>query len=129
MHLGTCRRCHHQEPQQEVQEHGWQLHAVGFVEGTSIPAKTGARGGIYWPKRAGWPLPPPTPWGDIAAGNGAIWLSVDGTPVTRIDPRTSTVSDQFVGGSGADAIRVGYGACGWLTTNTARSGASTLLGS
>ena len=52
----------------------------------------------------------PTPWGDIAAGNGAIWLSVDSTPVTRIDPRTNTVSDQYVGGSGADAIRVGYGA-------------------
>jgi YVTN family beta-propeller protein len=52
----------------------------------------------------------PTPWGDIAAGNGAIWLSVDSTPVTRIDPHTNTVSDQFVGGSGADAIRVGFGA-------------------
>jgi virginiamycin B lyase len=52
----------------------------------------------------------PTPWGDIAAGNGAIWLSVDSTPVTRIDPHTNTVSDQFVGGSGADAIRIGYGA-------------------
>jgi streptogramin lyase len=51
----------------------------------------------------------PTEWGDIASGEGAIWLSVDGTPVTRIDPRTNRVSDQFVGGSGADAIRVGYG--------------------
>lgn len=52
----------------------------------------------------------PTPYGDIAAGAGAIWLSVDSTPVTRIDPRTNRVSDQFVGGSGADAIRAGYGA-------------------
>jgi virginiamycin B lyase len=52
----------------------------------------------------------PTEWGDIAAGEGAIWLAVDGTPVTRIDPRTNRVSDQFVGGSGADAIRVGFGA-------------------
>jgi virginiamycin B lyase len=52
----------------------------------------------------------PTPWGDITAGAGAIWLSVDSTPVTRIDPRTNAVSYQFVGGSGADAIRVGYGA-------------------
>jgi len=55
----------------------------------------------------------PTEWGDIAAGEGAIWLSVDGTPVTRIDPRTNRVSYQFVGGSGVDAIRVGYGAL-WL---------------
>jgi virginiamycin B lyase len=55
----------------------------------------------------------PTEWGDIAAGEGAIWLSADGTPVTRIDPRTNRVSDQFVGGSGVDAIRVGYGAI-WL---------------
>ena len=51
-----------------------------------------------------------TEWGDLAAGEDAIWLSVDSTPVTRIDPRTNRVSDQFVGGSGADAIRVGYGA-------------------
>jgi YVTN family beta-propeller protein len=55
----------------------------------------------------------PTEWGDIAAGEDAIWLSADGTPVTRIDPQTNRVSDQFVGGSGVDAIRVGYGAI-WL---------------
>jgi len=36
-------------------------------------------------------------------------LSVDGLPVTRIDPRTNTVTHQFVGGSGADAIRWGVG--------------------
>lgn len=55
----------------------------------------------------------PTEWGDIAAGEGAIWLSVDSTPITRIDPRTNHVSYQFVGGSGVDAIRVAYGAL-WL---------------
>lgn len=55
----------------------------------------------------------PTEWGDIAAGEGAIWLSVDGTPITRIDPRTNRVSSQIVGGNGVDAIRVGYGAL-WL---------------
>jgi streptogramin lyase len=55
----------------------------------------------------------PTEWGDIAAGEGAIWLSVDGTPITRIDPHTNRVSYQFVGGKGVDAIRVGYGAL-WL---------------
>jgi len=51
----------------------------------------------------------PTRAGDIAAGGGAVWLSVDGLPVTRIDPRTNTVTHQYVGGSGADAIRWGYG--------------------
>jgi YVTN family beta-propeller protein len=51
----------------------------------------------------------PTRAGDIAAGGGAVWLSVDGMPVTRIDPRTNTVTHQFVGGSGADAIRWGAG--------------------
>jgi len=30
-------------------------------------------------------------------------------PVTRIDPRTNTVPQQLVGGSGADAIRWGVG--------------------
>ena len=51
----------------------------------------------------------PTRAGDIAAGGGAVWLSVDGKPVTRIDPRTNTVTHQFVGGTGADAIRFGLG--------------------
>ena len=52
----------------------------------------------------------PTQAGDISAGGGAVWLSVDGLPVTRIDPRTNTVTHQFVGGTGADAIRWGAGA-------------------
>jgi len=51
----------------------------------------------------------PTRAGDIAAGGGAVWLSVDGKPVTRIDPRTNSVTRQFVGGTGADAIRFGLG--------------------
>jgi virginiamycin B lyase len=56
----------------------------------------------------------PTLAGDIAAGGGAVWLSVDGMPVTRIDPRTNRVTHQFVGGYGADAIRWGAGAL-WVT--------------
>ncbi|HKE91196.1 MAG TPA: hypothetical protein VKB45_12725 [Gemmatimonadales bacterium] len=51
----------------------------------------------------------PTPWGDIATGAGAVWVSVDGIPVTRIDPATRAVTHQFAGGSGADAIRFGFG--------------------
>lgn len=52
----------------------------------------------------------PTLAGDIAAGGGAVWLSVNGMPVTRIDPRTNVVTHQYVGGDGADAIRWGAGA-------------------
>src|SRR5689334_23152497 len=40
----------------------------------------------------------PTPAGDIAAGGGAVWLSVNGMPVTRIDPKTNAVTHQYVGG-------------------------------
>lgn len=56
----------------------------------------------------------PTPWGDIATGAGAVWVSVDGTPVTRIDPATRAVTHQFAGGSGADAIRFGFGSL-WIS--------------
>jgi hypothetical protein len=56
----------------------------------------------------------PTPWGDITTGAGAVWVSVNGTPVTRIDPVTRTVTHQFVGGSGADAIRYGFGSL-WVS--------------
>lgn len=52
----------------------------------------------------------PTGAGDISAGGGAVWLSVDGKPVTRIDARTNRVTNQFVGGTGADAIRWGANA-------------------
>ena len=51
----------------------------------------------------------PTEWGDIAAGADAVWLSVNGKPVTRIDPSTNHVTHQYIGGEGADAIRVGFG--------------------
>ena len=56
----------------------------------------------------------PTPWGDIATGAGAVWVSVDGTPLTRIDPATHAVTHQFTGGSGADAIRFGFGSL-WVS--------------
>jgi YVTN family beta-propeller protein len=51
----------------------------------------------------------PTLAGDIAAGGGAVWLSVNGMPVTRIDPNTNSVTHQYVGGDGIDAIRWGAG--------------------
>lgn len=50
--------------------------------------------------------------GDIAAGEGAVWVTAVNVPLTRIDPLTNTVASQFVG-PGGDAIRVGHGSL-WL---------------
>ncbi len=55
----------------------------------------------------------PTPYGDITVAAGAVWLSVNKTPLTRIDPRTNLVTHQFTGGDGADAVRFGFGSL-WI---------------
>jgi virginiamycin B lyase len=52
----------------------------------------------------------PTLYGDIAVGDGAVWLAVDSTVITRIDPRTNSVAYQIVTSHGADAVRFGFGA-------------------
>jgi virginiamycin B lyase len=51
--------------------------------------------------------------GEIAFGEDAVWTSVFGYPITRIDPATNTVSGQWHG-SGGDSIRIGHGSV-WLT--------------
>ena len=51
----------------------------------------------------------PTAAGDISAGGGYVWLSVNSMPVTRIDPKTNTMTHQYVGGDGVDAVRYGAG--------------------
>jgi virginiamycin B lyase len=51
--------------------------------------------------------------GDIAAGEGAIWVSAFGFPISKIDPKTGKVLQQFVG-DGGDAIRATGGAV-WLS--------------
>jgi virginiamycin B lyase len=51
--------------------------------------------------------------GDIAAGEGAVWVTARTIPVTRIDPMTNQVTAQFVG-PGGDAIRVFHGSV-WLS--------------
>ena len=51
--------------------------------------------------------------GDIAAGEGAVWVTARTIPVTRIDPGTNQVTAQFIG-PGGDAIRVGHGSV-WLS--------------
>ena len=46
--------------------------------------------------------------GDIAAGEGAVWVSARAIPVSRIDPVAEKVTHQFVG-PGGDALRVLHG--------------------
>jgi len=51
--------------------------------------------------------------GEIAAGDGSIWATVLTIPLTRIDPATNAVVQQFVG-AGGDSVRVGHGSV-WLS--------------
>ncbi|MBI4907362.1 MAG: hypothetical protein HY820_27300 [Acidobacteria bacterium] len=50
--------------------------------------------------------------GDIAAGEGSVWVTAHSIPVSRIDPNTNSVVQQFPG-PGGDAIRVAHGSV-WL---------------
>ena len=47
--------------------------------------------------------------GDVAAGEGAVWVTTFGRPVTRIDPKTDKVIVQYQGEGFGDAIRAGAG--------------------
>ncbi|MBV8069042.1 MAG: hypothetical protein JO270_04005 [Acidobacteriaceae bacterium] len=51
--------------------------------------------------------------GDIAVGEGSVWATSFGFPLSRIDPKTNAVVQQFAG-KGGDAIRAGRGAV-WLS--------------
>jgi len=51
--------------------------------------------------------------GDIAAGEGSVWVTSFDIPISRIDPATNKVVQQFVG-PGGDALRVGLGSV-WLS--------------
>jgi streptogramin lyase len=51
--------------------------------------------------------------GEISAGEGSVWVTTFEYPITRIDPSTNTVAQQFFG-EGGDAIRVALGYV-WLT--------------
>ncbi len=46
--------------------------------------------------------------GDIAADEGAVWVTIHDVPLTRIDVHTEKVTHQFVG-SGGDGMRVLHG--------------------
>jgi streptogramin lyase len=50
---------------------------------------------------------------EIAAGEGAVWLSGPGVPLLRIDPRNNRVSHRFTG-DGGGAIVVGHGSV-WVS--------------
>jgi virginiamycin B lyase len=51
--------------------------------------------------------------GDIAFGEGSVWVTSFEFPLSRIDPSTNAVAQQFVG-KGGDAVRVGLGSV-WLS--------------
>ena len=55
----------------------------------------------------------PGPGGEIAVGEGSVWVTSFEYPITRIDPATNKVAQQFFG-EGGDAIRVGHGSV-WLS--------------
>jgi virginiamycin B lyase len=51
--------------------------------------------------------------GEIAAGEGSVWVTAFQFPLSRIDPATNAVVQQFYG-EGGDAVRVGLGSV-WLS--------------
>ena len=51
--------------------------------------------------------------GEIAFGEGAVWVTMFDFPITRVDPATNRVVAQWAG-AGGDSIRVGLGSL-WLT--------------
>ncbi len=51
--------------------------------------------------------------GGIAIGHGSVWVTQTGFPLTRIDPATEKVAQQFWG-PGGGAIHFGEGSI-WLT--------------
>jgi virginiamycin B lyase len=55
--------------------------------------------------------------GDIAAGEGSVWVTSFDIPISRIDPATNKVVQQFTG-KGGDALRVGLGSV-WLSNGEA----------
>jgi len=55
----------------------------------------------------------PGPGGEIAFGEGSVWVTSFEFPISRIDPSVGKVVQQFAG-PGGDAIRVGLGSV-WLS--------------
>jgi streptogramin lyase len=55
--------------------------------------------------------------GDIAVGEGSVWISAVGVPVMRIDPRTNRLVQRF-SGDGGGAVVVGHGSL-WVAAGRA----------
>jgi virginiamycin B lyase len=53
------------------------------------------------------------PGGEIAVGDGSVWVTSFEFPLTRIDAATNKVVQQFEG-PGGDAVRFGHGSV-WLS--------------
>jgi DNA-binding beta-propeller fold protein YncE len=53
--------------------------------------------------------------GIIVVGLGSVWISMPGTPLVRIDPRTDRVTERYTG-PGGDAIITGFGSV-WLSNH------------
>jgi YVTN family beta-propeller protein len=58
----------------------------------------------------------PLAGGQIAVGEGSIWVSAPGMPLARIDPRTNHVVQRF-SGEGGGAVVAAHGAI-WITATT-----------
>jgi virginiamycin B lyase len=56
--------------------------------------------------------------GEISAGEGSVWVTTFEYPITRIDPSTNKVAQQFFG-EGGDSIRAGLG---WIWLTNIRAG-------
>ena len=54
--------------------------------------------------------------GEIAAGEGSVWISAPGVPLVRIDPRTNKVAQRF-SGEGGGAVLVAHGSL-WLAAGS-----------
>lgn len=59
------------------------------------------------------PVGVPGPGGEIAAGEGALWVTSFEFPLSKIDPEQNKVVRQYAG-PGGDAVRVGLGSI-WLS--------------
>lgn len=55
----------------------------------------------------------PGPGGDIATGESSVWVTMHEVPLTRIDPESNKVVQQWVG-PGGDSLRLGHSSI-WLT--------------
>ncbi len=53
--------------------------------------------------------------GCIAAGEGGVWVTMPGTPLSRIDPGRNAVTEQFTG-IGGDCLSTGFGSV-WLSNH------------